>query len=263
MLLDVLEELFETYFPLAAHFVSSPSSIVDASAEPPANGRRSLHGIFLQILLVYAIAAFAALLARVSTVNFEDSWQSTLALQGTMAAAAVLSIKLDKMGWAEAGVRLPKIHRLGIANVFGVVAINLGISMALLAGRFPPMHRVTPHSLATDLFWIAVLCPVAEEFFIRGWFQTALYRTLGIGSRTLVILLSAATFAFLHFFWLLRGSPLSTTTMLVCATFLSGLFFARSRDRSGSVVPAMLLHAIYNLTAVLFAAGIGWMVAHP
>jgi len=44
---------------------------------------------------------------------------------------------------------------------------------------------------------------------------------------------------------------------------LSGLLFARSRDRSGSIVPAVLLHAVYNLTGLLVAAGIGWIITHP
>jgi membrane protease YdiL (CAAX protease family) len=246
-----------------AENVNSPISIIDQDSDASTVAGRSIRGVLLQTLLIYFLCAFIALVVRVLRMDFDDSWASTLALQGTMAVAAVVSMKRDSMQPAEVGLHLPSSGVLRVVDVFGVVFIALTVSFLWLVGRFPPVHRSASRSLMSDLFWLCAFVPVAEELFIRGWFQTAIYRVLGELKRTWVILLSASTFALLHLFWILRGAPVSSTCVVVLGTFGVGLLCARSRDQSGSIVPPILLHAIYNLTGVLIEAGLQWIIAHP
>ncbi len=243
--------------------MNSPVSITDTDFHHSPVAGRSLRGLLLQVLLIYFVSAFIALIVRVLRMDFSDSWASTLALQGTMVVAAAISMRLDSMSPVEAGLRRPLSGLVRVLNVLGVATVALTFSFVWLAGRFRPLHHYAPRPLVSDLFWICAFVPVAEEVFIRGWFQTALYRALGESKRTQVILLSASTFALLHLFWILRGAPVSSTCLLVLGTFGAGWFFARSRDQSGSVIPPIFLHSMYNLVTVLLGAGVRWIMANP
>lgn len=223
--------------------------------------RRSIPGLLLQTFLIYAVCAFIAYIVRVIVGDSADPWTSTLALQGTMALAAIISINRDSMSAAEVGLKLPS-HYLHVGSILAVILINVLGGVILIGGWFPPMPH-THRSLLGNIFWICAFVPAVEEFFVRGWFQTATARALGKTRKKRVILLSAATFSLLHLGWIFRGAPLSTTLIIMLGTFLSGLFFARCRQQSGSIVPPILLHTIYNLTGVLFSAGITWVLTHP
>lgn len=85
--------------------------------------------------------------------------------------------------------------------------------------------------------------PILEELVFRGGIQgMALRHRLGRQSAlgiTVANILAASLFATLHFF-----SHQSPAALL---TFFPGVVFGFFRDRYGSVVPAIALHAYYNL----------------
>jgi len=239
-------------------YVSAPP-IFDPELKISAKSR-SIPGLLLQTFLIYAIGAFLAFIVRSFRQDSGDSWASTLALQGFMVLAAWISINRDSIPSSETGLKLPGFRHVPMGSVLGVIFLNMALNVVLLSGRFPPMPY-SYRSFPVNLFWIGAFVPVAEEFFVRGWFQTASYRVLGETRKKQVIVLSAATFAVLHAGWILRGAPISTTLMVVLGTFLCGLFFARSRQQSGSIFPPIFLHAIYNLAGILFSAVISWITA--
>ena len=93
-------------------------------------------------------------------------------------------------------------------------------------------------------WWIlALAAPVLEELVFRGAIQGAALRA-PLGRRSafgisLANILAASLFATLHFF-----SHQSPAALL---TFFPGVVFGFFRDRYGSVVPAIALHAYFNL----------------
>ncbi len=179
-----------------------------------------------------------------------------------MAITAAVSIKLDGMAPDDAGIKTPDTRFLTFGSVVAVVLVSVVATFVLLAGRFPPLYRSEPHPLLNEVFWIGAFCPVAEELFFRGWFQTAVKRALGNAPKQIIVI-SATVFALMHIFWIVRGAPASTTCVVVLAAFVTGLFFARSREQSGSILPPILLHSLYNLTGVLIGVGLRWMIAAP
>ncbi len=107
------------------------------------------------------------------------------------------------------------------------------------------LFQARPGDVAFSILAAAMLVPLGEELFYRG----VLYRWL----RSLVPLwpalaLSAALFAAAH--W--SGHPLQA--MLVLG---SGLLYAWLFERSGSLLPGILVHALVNLSALLLTLARG------
>ena len=83
---------------------------------------------------------------------------------------------------------------------------------------------------------IAILAPIAEELFFRGMLYPLLRRNLSVWP---AIFLNAALFSLIHFI-----------PVLLPALFIVGLMLAWVREKSGSVIPCMILHCMQNALAV-------------
>jgi membrane protease YdiL (CAAX protease family) len=87
------------------------------------------------------------------------------------------------------------------------------------------------------LLLIAVLAPIAEELLFRGMLYPMLRQRFGM---TAAIVLDALIFAAIHFI-----------PVLLPGLFVIGLVLTWVRERSGSVIPGILLHAAQNGLVVL------------
>ena len=108
-------------------------------------------------------------------------------------------------------------------------------------------HQSLTKDLGTDqsaLLWvgslvlIAVVAPLAEEFFFRGLLLTVIWRRAGFVVGAVV---SSSLFGLLH-----AGS--SSTGLLVPLAVL-GLFLCLLRRRTDSIVPCVFAHAFNNAMA--------------
>jgi membrane protease YdiL (CAAX protease family) len=126
-------------------------------------------------------------------------------------------------------------------EVFGVLGREPGGSIAALRGL---VTGSGPGRFVFVLFAAALLAPLAEETFFRGYVQRRL--SLRWGART-GIAVSAALFALMHFDWVHGPSA-----------FLIGLFLGWLAQRSGSIRPSMVAHAANNgAWALATRAGLG------
>lgn len=89
------------------------------------------------------------------------------------------------------------------------------------------------------------VAPVAEEFFFRGLVQT-LFTNL-LRSRWMAIWLSALAFGAVHF----------TQPHAVPALVFLGILLGYAYERSGSLVPPILIHAAFNLKTLIWDAMYG------
>lgn len=107
---------------------------------------------------------------------------------------------------------------------------------------------VPPHALFLPmLIKSAVVAPICEELFFRGYLLAAL-REAGVRGALIV---SALFFALVH----------GADTMLL-ARFLLGLLLGGMMARADSILAAIILHAAYNLTVLLLSfAGLGGLFA--
>lgn len=103
--------------------------------------------------------------------------------------------------------------------------------------------------LAT-LALLILVYPVLEEVVFRGVIQPTLLEVSqgrSVGPLTLANILTSGLFAAMH---LINHPPLHAALV-----FLPSLLFGLFRDRSGSILPGMILHVSWN-AAVFLAAGL-------
>ena len=86
---------------------------------------------------------------------------------------------------------------------------------------------------------VCVLAPIAEEFFFRGFFFTAMRRWVGMIPGAI---LTGAVFGLIH----AGGTPLELIVVLVVFGFLLCLLYVWT----GSLLPPMVLHALNNSLAL-------------
>ena len=98
-----------------------------------------------------------------------------------------------------------------------------------------------PALLALVVITGLVLTPVIEELLFRGILYQALRRTMSPGSAALV---SAFIFAVMH-----------GQLVLLIPFMIMGVILALIYERSGSLIPTILVHACNNGIILLFAAG--------
>ena len=244
----------------AGDCVSQPSPLSprqDQGARP--NGR-DVAVIFAAVAGVYLIVLTSLLGAA---ILFAPEWAESeiehpgAALNGVEVAAVILAyclciyllgIRRRGLTWSSIGFRRP-------TRTWVLVAVALGLMLAVGAGSIDaalghPAKEMIWRSLAPKTFswtWIVVftvyggvLAPILEETLFRGILYTWLRRRWGA---------PAATFGSASVFALVHVIPL----WMAWAGFF-GLVLALVYERSGTIVPAILLHATYNTLAIaLFA----------
>jgi membrane protease YdiL (CAAX protease family) len=126
-------------------------------------------------------------------------------------------------------------------SIVGVLFVSSGIRQNQAA-----LYPLFPGDFAGQaLFFIgaAVLAPIGEEVLFRGYLFGSLRRLAG-DSRTGITIaygVSALVFALSHSLAATEG-----LIGLLVPSFLIGLVFAWGFDRSGSLIPAIVAHAINN-----------------
>lgn len=163
----------------------------------------------------------------------------------TSLAAAILLIKVVSEragGFAQFGFRFCHNRYIAAAIAFGVpMAWALTILVNRLSLGLRPLE-VSFRPWMTFLYFV-VGAAIQEEIIFRGLLQTTLARqfpaTLSFFGTSLsyAAIIVALLFGLIH----LKVNPITAG-----AAFALGLFSGELRHRSGSLLPAILVHAIFN-----------------
>jgi uncharacterized protein len=128
----------------------------------------------------------------------------------------------------------------GVPDAHLIAALLAAVPVCLLLGATVGMRMQVPASAAAWLSFV-LLQPALEELAFRGVLQGGL-RRLGAARRagpvTLANIGTTAAFVAWH---LVAQSP-----AWALAVALPSLVFGHLRDRTGSVLPSMLVHIVYN-----------------
>lgn len=173
-----------------------------------------------------------------------------------VSAAALFSVVRHRVGWDRLGLRRFDVP-VGCGLVVALLIASYGIrfcyaALALLLGYRPALQDVLNRldtegvGLVLTFTAAAVIAPIAEEIFFRGFMYGGLRGRIGAVGAMLV---STIFFTALHF----------SIDQFIPIFFL-GLFLAWLYEKTGSLYPGMLLHATNNaislvLLAILRAAG--------
>jgi membrane protease YdiL (CAAX protease family) len=190
----------------------------------------------------------------------QDPWLVFPLNHLSMAFASVLLCwmvtrgNLGRYGFTRGSFRFnPWLLLWAMAGALGAVVLSLSG-----AGGVKVFQGLTPTQIVV-LTW--VLASAAEEIYTRGLIQGYLepLRPLGLHVwRTrfsLPVLAGAAWFAALHLGVLTLGADLLTVAIIVVWAFVLGLVAGHQREKTGSLVPAVLVHSLFNVGAT----AIGWL----
>jgi hypothetical protein len=151
----------------------------------------------------------------------------------------LLIVRFRKLAWRDdVGFKAPRLADLlfwcAIFAIFAALAELATESGASGSWR----GKYSAADLAVRVAAVALLYPVAEEFFFRGVFLGVVRRRFG---DVAAVVLPALVFGLIHIQYDWQG-------MLFVA--LDGLIFGIARVRTGSVYVPMLLHVLGNSYAV-------------
>ncbi|MGA7086805.1 MAG: type II CAAX endopeptidase family protein [Candidatus Dormiibacterota bacterium] len=154
--------------------------------------------------------------------------------------------------WARLGLRRPELWILILMPPAAfLLQVLTGVISAILSPLLGGMKNPQSCSISQAfgaepylaVISLAVIAPVVEEVVFRGFIYGGLRTRLGVA---LSVVVSAALFALAHTFSV-GGSIL----LLGPSLFLAGVALALVYERTRSLVPGMVLHASFNLIAVV------------
>ncbi|MGE5265317.1 MAG: lysostaphin resistance A-like protein [Acidobacteriota bacterium] len=175
-----------------------------------------------------------------------------------VATAWLFSVVLYRVGWDRLGLR-PYPVAMGCALstgllllsyfirlIYGLIAFALGLRLQQqdVLGRLD----TTGIGFLLTLLVAAVIAPIAEEIFFRGFMYGGLRGRIGVIGATVV---STLFFTALHF-----------SLELFIPIFVLGIFLVWLYEHTGSLYPGIFLHAANNglsLILVFILQASGWM----
>lgn len=197
------------------------------------------------VLVNLAILAAVALpiLEHVTPPGPETPWYAwaiSFTLQPLFAVQALLFFRwIDRRPLSEFPLRFDaRARQLALWGCVLTIAMMAAfVGLTGLAGVVTWRWNTAFHPATMVLMTIQLaLAGLGEEFLFRGY----LIRTLDAYGPRAALLISSLVFALMHMA-VGRISPLDLT-----ALFLHGLFFGAMVQRSNSVWPALIVHALYN-----------------
>jgi membrane protease YdiL (CAAX protease family) len=202
--------------------------------------------LWLQLLVAATIPAGASLHARLAG-------GAAAMIAATLATVALLrqrGVEPAALGFGP--VRLPEDAALGVAALALILAPLL-VMAAGLNRLMPYRHALIdflaahrdPLAIGLVVFAAVVAAPIAEEFLFRRVLQGWLERREPEWGRATPIVLSSLAFALAHVGQGLAWVPL----------FFFGLVAGYLARQTGSIVPGIILHALFNAVSVVLVLG--------
>jgi membrane protease YdiL (CAAX protease family) len=145
-------------------------------------------------------------------------------------------------GIAEFGFHIPHSRYVVSATLFG---LTIGLAVTFLSHLFPSkppfdVSRFAPWMIG--LYFI-IGSPIQEEIVFRGLIQSMVERRWQVsfslfgGSLSGAVAFSAALFGVIHF---------ESGAIVALGAIILGLLAGELRRRSGSLLPAIIVHALFN-----------------
>jgi len=174
----------------------------------------------------------------------------------TVIALTIMTILARRRGLklAAYGFHTTTLHYLAVAFLLGLLC-----AFGLRAFRWIlPIHESLNMGDLQQwqivlFFWIAA--PIQEEIIFRGFLQSVLemrhpaVMQLGHFKLPFAVLVSALLFAAVHIATGRLGASLSEVLFIVFGAFVLGILAGWLRWRSNSLLPSILVHALFNMLA--------------
>jgi membrane protease YdiL (CAAX protease family) len=209
----------------------------------------SLKGAGFALILFAAV--YAPAFAMVAWLH--PSVQITILLiiivSAGMAVLFIAFLTRGTKGIAEFGVAKSPASYVIAATLAGIV---VGGALAYLAALYPAPSPLDLSKLPPRMIFVyfVLAAPIQEELIFRGLLQAAIGRAVpapvGFWAVRFPVVFAAALFGVIH---------LDSGIVVAASAVLLGLIAGEMRRMSGSLVPAILFHALLNAASALWPAG--------
>jgi membrane protease YdiL (CAAX protease family) len=245
------------------------SQAVERSHRPELAYRGPSPVLAFVVAIAITLVGIVVVLAPLSALGLDATSPAAtmlslvVTLGAYVATVRLLVVGPGSLSWAEMGVHPPDgaaVRELLVGVVFALPVLVVTIALSLVLGAF--LERPTsplPQSgdglgLVLNLVSAAVLAPIGEELFFRGFATTAWARSLG--SAWPAIARGAVFFAFAHVITLFDASfatgvqraLFSFVALMPAGVALGWLFLSRR-----SLYASIGLHGAFNGIQVLLA----------
>jgi membrane protease YdiL (CAAX protease family) len=141
--------------------------------------------------------------------------------------------------------------------LFGLITMIItGIGISLLDSFFPikgSEHFASEYSFIKTVIFVWILASISEEVLTRGLIQGYLEPLKKYRKRlfkvniSLPILIGALFFASMHIMLLTTGMNRNMVLGIVFSTFILGIVAGYYREKTNSLIPAILAHMMFNI----------------
>lgn len=214
---------------------------------------------------------FAALLAlefvfvifviKFAVQSLYEQWLGNTLYSGTLTGLTIavvlllgiylVALRPQKLSWTEVGLKgfpVKDWWRIVLWTIMLIVLSVGAVYLTSLLGNTVDNSKTESLKQSVTVFTIligvvsaGIVSPVYEEIFYRGF----IYRWLRTRvSMSWAIVISSLIFTAAHY----------PTMNAMPVNFISGVVLAWTYERTGSVVPAMIVHGVFNTIAVLLTA---------
>ncbi len=168
-----------------------------------------------------------------------------------MCGLYLIALKPKQLAWHDVGLnRFPQKYWGPLAGwtvVLIIFSILLVLAMDLMGIGVENnktesiQSQVTPLNFLIAFVSASIISPIYEEIFYRGFLYRLLRSKRGIATGMLV---SSFIFMIVHI----------PTYNVLPATFASGLIFSWTYEKTGSVIPGIIIHGTFNGIALILTA---------
>ena len=156
-------------------------------------------------------------------------------------------------------VRYVKIIILSF--IIGIITMLItGIIASVLQSLHPVKggeHFASSYSFLETVFYVWILASISEEILTRGLIQGYLAPLKKYGFKifkkyiSLPILIGALFFGLMHVMLLTTGMNVYMVFAVVFTCFILGLLAGYYRENTGSLIPAVVVHMMFNIGGAL------------
>jgi membrane protease YdiL (CAAX protease family) len=166
-----------------------------------------------------------------------------------LVALFMMGIFLRRHGWSSRDFGLEmagKKHLICAFVLGGVLGLIVAVLQRVLGVESPRTFETLAFWQIVLLFWIGA--SVQEEIIFRSLIQSIVGRTLNSnatlkwGPLSAAAVIVAVLFAVIHI-------PMGVFT--ACAALVAGISAGELRARSSSILPAIIVHAMFNITGTI------------
>jgi membrane protease YdiL (CAAX protease family) len=159
------------------------------------------------------------------------------------------------------GRNIKYIKIIVLSFVIGVITMLItGIIANILQTVFPIKggeHFASSYSFLETVLYVWILASISEEILTRGLIQGVLSPLKTYGFKifkrfvSVPVVIGALFFSAMHIMLLTTGMNVYMVFAVVITCFILGLLAGYYREKTGSLIPAIIVHMVFNMSGVL------------